>query len=121
MRAVEERISDRAVLKLLREILRAGVMQDGNLRRPVTGAAQGGAISPLLCNAYLHRIDRVWSAREHGVLVRFADDGMPRTRLEVAMKKVAPNGRGAALVTEVGRPQSLFRGRLQAAVSCCGE
>src|SRR4051794_18137751 len=74
MRAVEERISDRAVLKLLREILRAGVMQDGNLRRPVTGAAQGGVISPLLCNAYLHRIDRVWSAREHGVLVRFADD-----------------------------------------------
>ena len=85
MRAVEERISDRAVLKLLRAILRAGVMQDGHVRRPVTGAAQGGVISPLLCNAYLHRIDRVWSAREHGVLVRFADDGMPRTRLEVAM------------------------------------
>jgi hypothetical protein len=31
-------------------------------------------ISPLLCNVYLHRIDRVWSTREHGVLVRFADD-----------------------------------------------
>src|SRR5436190_7043053 len=60
MRAVEERISDRAVLKLLRAILRAGVMQDGHVRRPVTGAAQGGVISPLLCNAYLHRIDRVW-------------------------------------------------------------
>src|SRR4051794_4788068 len=37
MRAVEERISDRAVLKLLRAILRAGVMQDGHVRRPVTG------------------------------------------------------------------------------------
>src|SRR3954452_3856954 len=74
MRAVEERISDRAVLKLLRAILRAAVMEEGTVRRPVTGAAQGGVISPLLCNAYLHRIDRVWSAREHGVLVRFADD-----------------------------------------------
>ncbi|MHC6215560.1 reverse transcriptase domain-containing protein [Rhodococcus ruber] len=31
-------------------------------------------ISPLLCNVYLHRIDRAWNAREHGVLVRFADD-----------------------------------------------
>src|SRR3954468_11714111 len=59
MRAVQERISDRAVLKLLRAILRAGVMADGDVRRPVTGAAQGGVISPLLCNAYLHRIDRV--------------------------------------------------------------
>ena len=85
MRAVEERFSDRAVLKLLRAILRAGVMQDGDVRRPVTGAAQGGVISPLLCNAYLHQIDRVWSAREHGVLVRFADDGAPRTRRETAM------------------------------------
>ena len=34
----------------------------------------GGVISPLMCNIYLHRIDRVWQVREHGVLVRFADD-----------------------------------------------
>jgi len=50
------------------------VMQDGQVRRPLTGTPQGGVISPLLCNVYLHRIDRVWSTREHGVLVRFADD-----------------------------------------------
>lgn len=74
MRAVEERVCDQAVLKLLRAILRAGVMQDGLVRRPVTGAAQGGVISPLLCNVYLHRIDQAWSVREHGVMVRFADD-----------------------------------------------
>ena len=74
MQAVEERVSDRAVLQLLRAMLRAGVMEDGDVRRPVTGAAQGGVISPLLCNVYLHRIDRSWSTREHGVLVRFADD-----------------------------------------------
>jgi RNA-directed DNA polymerase len=74
MQAVEERVCDQAVLKLLRAMLRAGAMEDGQVRRPVTGTPQGGVISPLLCNVYLHRIDRVWSTREHGVLVRFADD-----------------------------------------------
>jgi group II intron reverse transcriptase/maturase len=44
MQAVEERVCDGAVLKLLRAILRAGVMEDGQVRRPVTGAAQGGVI-----------------------------------------------------------------------------
>ena len=38
-----------------------------------------------MANVYLHRIDRAWNVRQHGVLVRFADDGAPRTRLEVAM------------------------------------
>ena len=74
MQAIEECVCDQSVLKLLRVILRAGVMEDGQVRRPVTGAPQGGVISPLLCNVYLHRIDRVWDVREHGVLVRFADD-----------------------------------------------
>lgn len=74
MQAVEERVCDQGVLKLLRAMLRAGVMEDGQVRRPVTGAPQGGVISPLLCNVYLHRMDRVWSTFEHGVFVRFADD-----------------------------------------------
>jgi RNA-directed DNA polymerase len=83
MQAIEERICDQSVLKLVRVILRAGVMEDGQVRRPVTGAPQGGPLSPVLCNVYLHRIDRVWDVREHGVLVRFADDGVPRTLKEV--------------------------------------
>ncbi|HWH01687.1 MAG TPA: group II intron reverse transcriptase/maturase, partial [Pilimelia sp.] len=74
MHAVEERISDQAVLKLLRAMLRAGVMQDGQRRREVTGTPQGGVISPLLANVYLHRLDRVWDEDQHGVLVRYADD-----------------------------------------------
>ena len=74
MQAVEERISDQAVLKLVRAMLRAGVMEDGQLRREVTGAPQGGPASPLLCNIYLHRLDRVWDADRHGVLVRYCDD-----------------------------------------------
>ena len=74
MQAVEERVSDQAVLKLLRAMLRAGVMDRGLVRREVTGTPQGGVVSPLLCNVYLHRLDRAWDVREHGVLVRFADD-----------------------------------------------
>jgi group II intron reverse transcriptase/maturase len=74
MQAVEERVCDQAVLKLLRAMLRAGVMDGGRVRKPVTGTPQGGVISPLLANIYLTRLDRVWDARRHGVLVRYADD-----------------------------------------------
>jgi hypothetical protein len=46
MQAVQERVCDQPVLKLLRVMLRAGVMQDGQVRRPVTGTPQGGGITP---------------------------------------------------------------------------
>ena len=74
MQAVQERVSDQGVLRLLRAMLRAGVMHENTVRRPVSGTPQGGVISPLLCNVYLHRLDRAWTPREHGVLVRYADD-----------------------------------------------
>jgi group II intron reverse transcriptase/maturase len=74
MSAIEERISDRHVLKLLRAMLRAGVMADGAVKRSVAGTPQGGVISPVLANVYLHRLDRCWAERGHGVLVRYADD-----------------------------------------------
>jgi len=74
MSAIEERIVDRRVLKLLRALLRAGVMEDGAVRRSEAGTPQGGVISPCLCNVYLHRLDRQWTERGHGVLTRFADD-----------------------------------------------
>ena len=74
MSAIEERISDRNLLKLLRAMLRAGVMEDGAVRREQAGTPQGGVISPCLCNVYLHRLDRQWDERGTGVLVRFADD-----------------------------------------------
>jgi group II intron reverse transcriptase/maturase len=85
MQAVQERVCDQAVLKLLRMMLRAGVMEQGLVRREVTGTPQGGVVSPLLANVYLHRIDRAWSTREHGVLVRYADDGVPRALKEAPM------------------------------------
>jgi group II intron reverse transcriptase/maturase len=84
MSAIEERIVDRHVLKLVRAMLRTGVMEDGAITREVTGTPQGGVISPCLCNVYLHRLDRQWAQRGRGVLVRFADDllVMCRTRAE---------------------------------------
>jgi group II intron reverse transcriptase/maturase len=74
MSAIEERVSDRNLLKLLRATLRAGVMADGAVHREVTGTPQGGVVSPVLCNVYLHRLDRQWTERGTGVLVRYADD-----------------------------------------------
>jgi RNA-directed DNA polymerase len=74
MSAIEERIVDRHTLKLLRAMLHAGVMEDQAVRRTGAGTPQGGVISPCLCNVYLHRLDRQWTERGHGTLVRYADD-----------------------------------------------
>jgi RNA-directed DNA polymerase len=84
MSAVEERVCDRKVLKLLRAMLAAGVLEEGTVRRTVSGTPQGGVISPLLCNVYLNRLDRAWETKGSGVLVRYADDllAMCSTRAE---------------------------------------
>jgi group II intron reverse transcriptase/maturase len=72
--AVERRVSDGAILRLLRAFLRAGVMEERQLRRPITGTPQGGVISPLLANVYLTALDGWWERHGSGVLTRYADD-----------------------------------------------
>jgi RNA-directed DNA polymerase len=103
MSAVEERISDRRLLSLLRAFLRAGVMEHGTVRRPVTGTAQGGVISPLMCNVYLHRLDRAWRGA-YGTYVRYADDALVMCRSKG--QAVAALARLTVLLAELGlRPK----------------
>ncbi len=68
------------MLKLVGLWLRAGVMTAGGLERTVAGTPQGGVISPLLANIYLHAFDEQVRDRGLGLLVRYADDFVIMTR-----------------------------------------
>ena len=78
---VEHRIADRRIVRLIQKWLKAGVLEDGQWTPGERGTVQGGSISPLLANLYLHYVFDLWAhrwrrqqARGDVVIVRFADD-----------------------------------------------
>lgn len=76
MTLIEMRISDRRILKLIRQWLKSGVLYGNILEISELGTSQGSVISPLLANVYLNTLDRLWEkyGLTHGILVRYADD-----------------------------------------------
>lgn len=91
LRLIRQRLADRRILALIWAFLKAGLMDDGLFRDTPEGTPQGGILSPLLANIYLHRLDlwwwrkfgsltkqEKWKRRQAGlgnaILVRYADD-----------------------------------------------
>ena len=81
IRFVEHRVADRRIVRLIQKWLRAGVLEEGRRIQSEVGTVQGGSVSPLLANLYLHYVFDLWIQRwrkrpAHGevVVVRFADD-----------------------------------------------
>jgi RNA-directed DNA polymerase len=71
--AIAERVADKRMLKLIRAVLEAGVMEDGLVSPVDEGTPQGGPLSPLLSNLVLDELDRELERRGHH-FVRYADD-----------------------------------------------
>ena len=80
MKVIEHRIADRRVVRLIQKWLNAGVLEDGEWTWSDVGTPQGGGISPLLANIYLHYVFDLsvheWQRQARGdvIVVRFADD-----------------------------------------------
>jgi RNA-directed DNA polymerase len=73
---VYQRINDRKVLKQIKKWLKCGILEYGVTHKSDLGTPQGGVISPLLANIYLHQFDKYWTEQcmVDGKLVRYADD-----------------------------------------------
>lgn len=78
---IEHRIGDNRITRLIQKWLRAGIMEEGQWRRNEEGTPQGGLVSPVLANIYLHYVFDLWAqqwrereARGAVIIVRYADD-----------------------------------------------
>jgi group II intron reverse transcriptase/maturase len=92
---IERRVSDGSVLRHIGKWLHAGVMEDHAVRYSETGTPQGGVISPLLANIYLHEVLDLWFEREvkprlkgQAFIIRYADDAVMGFSLEEDARRV---------------------------------
>jgi RNA-directed DNA polymerase len=92
VRFLEHRIADSRLLRLIQKWMSAGVVENGKWSETVEGTPQGASVSPLLANVYLHYVFDLWADRwrrrqAHGevIIVRYADDCVPRTLKEESM------------------------------------
>ena len=90
MKMLRERIADRTILRLIGKWLRVGILEEGRRRYNELGVPQGGVISPILANIYLHYALDLWVKRVIGkeisgriYLVRYCDDSAPQAHKEV--------------------------------------
>jgi group II intron reverse transcriptase/maturase len=92
------RIEDRAFLHLIRKWLKAGILEtDGRVIHPETGTPQGGGVSPVLANVYVHYVLDLWfdkvvkpHCRGEALLCRFADDSARRKPLDLGDERSPP-------------------------------
>jgi RNA-directed DNA polymerase len=92
---LDQRVRDGVLRRAVDKWLKAGVMEEGNLRHPATGTPQGGVISPLLSNIYLHEVLDVWfetavkpRLKGGAFLIRFVDDFVLVFQLESDAQRV---------------------------------
>ena len=92
---LRKRVNDGRIMRLLGKWLRAGVMEDGALTHPETGVPQGGVVSPVLANIFLHHVLDEWFEREvrprmqgRCFLIRFADDFVIGCEREADARKI---------------------------------
>jgi group II intron reverse transcriptase/maturase len=93
MNLISRRIADKRILRLIKRFLKAGIQEDGQHKASETGAPQGGVISPLLANIYLHYTLDLWfetcvkqTCKGYARLIRYADDYVVCFQIEAEAK-----------------------------------
>jgi len=116
---LRHRVNDGRIMRLIGKWLRAGVWEEGVLNHPDTGVGQGGTISPVLANIFLHQVLDAWFEHEvqprlkgRSFLIRFADDCAPRRREGVCMTYTLSSSHAAHKMRD-GPSQPPCRRRLQ--------
>jgi len=104
IKIIKRRVNDGALIRLIGRWLNAGVMEGLTLTHPEKGTPQGGVISPVLSNIFLHHVLDRWYVRDvkprlqgRSFLIRFADDCAPRSAMEDEGRPLRVGLQGQAL------------------------